>query len=315
MSNKAVLHSFLETHFSPDAVRAVKTETMRIESGAHITSELGLTHSDLLISFELSDEIAVSGKRIFIYFLLEHKSVADPLTVFQVLGYNIRIWDQWIREHSGLTPVVPMVIYHGEQAWNSPRSLEDLIQSPPVFASFQVKYEIPIIDLSQMSDSEIEGNPVLQAAFMMLKYCRSKLLVEKLPQILESVAISKNQIDVDEWVEAIGVYAMSVNKDLTPDGYKQTVASVFPTLFEPGSLADRLLSQGRDEGKVEGKIEGKVEGEKEGIKKGKLTGKVQLLQELLGEPVSTDEELETKSPSDLQKWVSDLQKRLRERNS
>ncbi len=53
--------------------------------------------------------------------------------------------------------------------------------------------------------------------------------------------------------------------------YKQTLKSVFPTQFEPGSLADRLLIQGREEGK--------------------LAGKIQTFQELLlGEPVSTDDE-------------------------
>ena len=41
---------------------------------------------------------------------------------------------------------------------------------------------------------------------------------------------------------------MSVNKNIDSNEYKQTLASVFPTQFEPGSLADRLLIQGREEG-------------------------------------------------------------------
>jgi hypothetical protein len=43
---------------------------------------------------------------------------------------------------------------------------------------------------------------------------------------------------------------MSVNKDIDSQQYKQTLKSVFPTQFEPGSLADRLLIQGREEGRA-----------------------------------------------------------------
>jgi len=45
---------------------------------------------------------------------------------------------------------------------------------------------------------------------------------------------------------------MSVNKSMNESEYKQTLKSVFPTQFEPGSLADRLLTRGREEGRVEG---------------------------------------------------------------
>ena len=61
---------------------------------------------------------------------------------------------------------------------------------------------------------------------------------------------------------------MSVNKNIDSQQYKQTLKSVFPTQFEPGSLADRLLIQGREEG------------EQMGLERGKLTGKIQMLLEL-----------------------------------
>ena len=45
---------------------------------------------------------------------------------------------------------------------------------------------------------------------------------------------------------------------LTRNNTMQTLKSVFPTQFEPGSLADRLLSQGRQEGREEGNLAGKM---------------------------------------------------------
>ena len=61
------------------------------------------------------------------------------------------------------------------------------------------------------------------------------------------------------------------------------------------SLAEQLIAKGREEGREkgrqEGQQEGRQEGRQEGFEKGKLAVRIQSYQELLGEPLSTDEEL------------------------
>jgi predicted transposase YdaD len=94
---------------------------------------------------------------------------------------------------------------------------------------------------------------------------------------------------------------MSVNKDMNEAEYKQTLKSVFPTQFEPGSLADRLLSQGREEGR------------EEGLERGKMAGKIQLIQELLGEEVAPDDKLRDLDEIALANLLVELQQRLRAR--
>jgi hypothetical protein len=96
---------------------------------------------------------------------------------------------------------------------------------------------------------------------------------------------------------------MAVNKSMDSQQYKQTLQSVFPTQFEPGSLADRLLIQGREEGR------------QEGLEKGKVAGRVQMLQELLGEPVTSDAELDTLELSSLTDLFAGLLQRLRNRDA
>jgi len=82
----------------------------------------------------------------------------------------------------------------------------------------------------------------------LLKYSRSKHLVTKLGEILQLIALSLPEGRLHQWIQAIGVYVMSANKQINSQQYRQTLKSVFPTQFEPGSLADRLLIQGREEG-------------------------------------------------------------------
>jgi hypothetical protein len=94
---------------------------------------------------------------------------------------------------------------------------------------------------------------------------------------------------------------MSVNKDIDAEQFKQTLNSILPTQFEPGSLADRLLIQGREEGREEG--------DQRGLAKGKLAGKIQILQELLGEPVTMDSELQSLSVDTLTSQLAQLQRK------
>lgn len=104
---------------------------------------------------------------------------------------------------------------------------------------------------------------------------------------------------------------MTVNKNIDQEQYKQTLASILPTQFEPGSLADRLLIQGREEGERMG-LE---KGERMGLEKGELVGKVRMLQELLGDtPTPAADLADLKAPV-LTSHLVELQQRLRDRQS
>ena len=68
-------------------------------------------------------------KKLFLYLLLEHKSYADPLAVFQLLRYMVRIWEKHCTEHPKevkLPPVYPMIIYHGVRPWRHPVNFHSL---------------------------------------------------------------------------------------------------------------------------------------------------------------------------------------------
>ena len=92
---------------------------------------------------------------------------------------------------------------------------------------------------------------------------------------------------------------MSVDKNIDSQQYKQTLKSLLPTQFEPGSLADRLMIQGREEGREEGK----------------LAGKIQTIQELLGDAVTADDELLSRDRDTLTTQLASLQARLQRRDT
>jgi hypothetical protein len=61
--------------------------------------------------------------------------------------------------------------------------------------------------------------------------------------------------------------------------------------------------------------EGREEGEQLGLAKGKLAGKIQMLQDLLGEPNTTDAALQSQELDSLTTQLATLQQRLRDRQA
>lgn len=304
--------SLIETQLSAAALSELNLDTLQLETGSFIDADLREKFSDLLVSVQLAGSITETtvenaGDRALVYFLFEHKSQSDPLTVLQLLSYIVRIWEKRLRDGLPLCPIVPLVVYHGETGWTAARSISELVPSPKGLADYQLNFQIPLLDLSQLSDEDIAGGPILRSTLRLLKYSRSKYLVSKLGDILELIVRSLPASRLPDWIQAIGVYVMSVNKNIDSQQYKQTLKSVFPTQFEPGSLADRLLIQGREEGREEG--------QQIGLERGKLTGKIQMVQELLGDTPTTDAELEACGLDTLTTQLAVLQQRLRDRQA
>ena len=319
LSSLPAARSLIETQLSTAALLELNLETLKLETGSFVDPDLHEKFSDLLMSVDLSGSNSLGRQQAYVYFLFEHKSEAEPLTALQLLSYIVRIWEKRIRDSLPLCPIIPLVVYHGEREWSVARSIEELISAPAALSRYQVQFGFPLLDLSEMSDEEIEGEPILQSTLRLLKYGRSRELPSKLRQILELVANSASVGGIAGWIQAIGVYVMAVNKEIGSEELKRIVQSVFPTQIEPGSLADRLLTQGRQEGLEQGLERGLEQGLErgleQGMERGKLTGKIQTLQELVGYQVTPDEELRKQSINDLVVLIQDLQERLRNRDT
>ena len=131
----------------------------------------------------------------------------------------------------------------------------------------------------------------------LLKYGRKSELVVRLRAILEKLKGSLQQSLVEDWILAIGVYVMSVNKSITQEEFAETVRSVWPVQIESGSLADKLLKKGRDEG----------------IEIGEARGIIKTLQSVLGIAMDEDEAFREKSLEELNAMVAVLRAKTLDR--
>jgi hypothetical protein len=104
-----------------------------------IPADLQKEESDLIfrMRFRAGDE--ADGAALLIYLLLEHQSKPDPLMGLRLYHYMGQLWDTQRREWQDagrapselrLTPVLPIVFYTGQDAWNALPSLTSLMAVP-----------------------------------------------------------------------------------------------------------------------------------------------------------------------------------------
>lgn len=279
----------------PGVLTLLDMSTLRIASGSYIDDALRQSQSDLLYEVDRVGE----ANPMLVYVLFEHKSNPDRLTPFQLLKYIVRIWEARLRDGQPLCPVVPMLLYHGENAWNTARTMHELFGLEPPLKAYVPNFSIELLDLSQFSDSELRDRANLQAFLLLIKYIRRQELPEKLSEILSLFAEIGRQASGLDCLKSVLIYLSSATDQIDRD---QLIDVVRQTLQNQGeSLMPTIAQQWKQEGREEGREEGR------------LAGQIQILQRLLGEHESTLDQLLASPLEQLQNDLQLLQQRLQQR--
>ena len=138
---------------------------------AFVDEALEQRHSDLLF------EARVAGSPALLYLLFEHQSTPCADMALRLLRYMLRIWERWQRDHpreSGLPPVVPLVLYHGETRWTAPLHLRDTLRLPEaaraVFAPYCPDFEVCFSDLSLFPEEKLWGTALVRMMLALMKH-------------------------------------------------------------------------------------------------------------------------------------------------
>jgi predicted transposase YdaD len=319
-SHPAAARNLIELHLPADLVQILDLDSLELQKDSFVDDELRDTYSDMLYSIRLSggflgqDGEPIEGQ---VYMLLEHKSQSDPMTCFQLLRYIVRIWEQRLRKGQALCPVFPLVLYHGQEAWSAPVSLEELIGGPSILFEQGVRMAYPVVDIGQIPDELLATDPFLQSVLGLLKYSRTRNFRDKLESILRCLLEIGTAELQTEHLDAVLVYITTVTPSIPMETLAMTIQKIFPTQIEPGSIADEYMKKGRLEGIQEGRQEGRQEGKQEGKQEGLMEGQIQLiqtLQEILGLPLSDASTFQDRSLGQLQAITAELRQQVRERN-
>ncbi|WP_257668551.1 Rpn family recombination-promoting nuclease/putative transposase [Parapedobacter tibetensis] len=156
-------------------------------------------------------------------------------------------YQQQIKQRKQLTPVMPILFYHGRDKWEY-RTLEQLFDdSAEDLFDFIPNFEYVYHNLRVMPEERIQamGNRYLAGSLLMLKYAFDKRRLKgKLPEIL-AIGLSKGS---DDQQVALLVYSFEL-VNYTEEQIKEVVNELPSNIKDKVmSTYDLLIEKGRKEG-------------------------------------------------------------------
>ena len=220
---------------------------------------------------------------VIIYLLIEHQTAPDRTMGLRFLSYMIALWQAQERDWKDLpsprptfmlNQIIPILLYTGEEAWNTPIGLDNLMDIPAGLEDFVPKYPILSLRLRDVSTEELtRTGTALSWILNTLKYSKAPFAV--ISQKLGQAANELEKLPEDqkvEWFRAIHfLYLLirhkRVKSERTPL-YEQ-VSGAIPIHLRKEITdmiltdAEELVLEGKELGRQEGKLEGKLEGWRE----------------------------------------------------
>ncbi len=155
-----IARNYLEEYLPSDVRSLLDLEHLVLQDGSFIDETMQEHQTDLLYEVRLT-----TGDKAYVYFLFEHKSYPAPLVSLQLLRYMVRCWERQAKENNALSPIIPLIIYHGEKAWPVPTDFLALLNAPEGLRPYQPDFCYHLTDFSYLSDETIRGKIWLRAIF------------------------------------------------------------------------------------------------------------------------------------------------------
>ncbi|MCB9076149.1 MAG: Rpn family recombination-promoting nuclease/putative transposase [Anaerolineaceae bacterium] len=263
-SQQAAARDFLYHYLPAEVVSLLDLTSLHIHKDSFIDPELQEHFSDLLYQVTL-----YSGHDLYIYLLFEHKSYPEPEIAFQLLRYQVRIWEQDRKQGRPFRPVLPLVLYHGRQTWTVPLDFAALFDLPDALSRYVPTFEYQLYDLSRYSDEEIRGEVILRVSLLLLKYILHDEFGQQFRGMVGLLQTLGQQVTGLEYLHTILRYVAGGTEKIERHEFIEVVQAIFETGDNP---MPTLAEQWKQEGEAIGLEKGEAIGLKKGIEQGREEG-------------------------------------------
>ncbi len=149
-------------------------------------------HTDLLYRIPWRQGAGQQDREVLLFVIFEHQSSVDSLMSYRMLSYAVRVWDKWLQQHPAqklLPPIVPLVLYHGEQEWTAATELGELFDLEGVkptaverLRPFLPRLRIMLNEVGRIPDEELSGHGAVRLTLLLFKHGRRPEVLEHLPR-------------------------------------------------------------------------------------------------------------------------------------
>lgn len=239
----------LQSQLPAEISQLVMWETLSLEPGSFVDTELAALHTDLLFQAKLEDK-----GNICLYLLFEHQSTPDALLPLRLLRYMLRIWSRWLEKNDNELPLpflVPLVLYNGERRWDVHMQLAALFpeHNRTLFTPFLPDFTYRLLDLGRTPEEDLRGEVLRSLTLVWLKRGHEDGFWQQLPSYLSALRQLRDNARTLDDIEVLLRYLVSVNPRKIPDELKRTLAGNLAPQTEEWLMT--WAEQLRDEGRAE----------------------------------------------------------------
>ncbi|MGI9251516.1 MAG: Rpn family recombination-promoting nuclease/putative transposase [Pseudohongiellaceae bacterium] len=251
-SNRKLADAFLREHLPRKITALLKKGALpELVGGNFVEPGARRLQADVLCRVPLK-----SGAADYHYFLIEHKSWPDQDVLVQLSRYQLGIWRRYAEEdESGkqvLPPITPLVVYHGEQPWNVPRSFRETVKNGDKIPYSGLDFSYQLVDLTSIPHEDLSGNRELQAVLGALRgFGRQEEGKAKMVDIIKALSANRG---LEEFVfhYIVGTWKLDhveINQLINATKRGGEIMNSFVA-----TLAKKYLAEGRAEGEAKGEI-------------------------------------------------------------
>ena len=235
---------------------------------------------------------------LYIYILIEFQSSDDPFMALRMMSYISLLWQDLVARNElqpgrKLPPVLPIVLYNGNEPWKSPCDVGELVGAMPAgLDRYRPRVSHLVIDESAYTDADLEPLRNLVAVLFQFEHSRDETtvlhLIERLLVWLHTEEQTSLRRAFAVWLKRVFLNTHAV--DVTASQQLHELAEVKVMLVEnlKQSIA-RRIAEGEAKGKAEGEAKGKAEGKAEGEAKGKAEEQKSIVRRMHGLGLSVGE--------------------------
>lgn len=243
--------------------------TLEPYEGSYVTEDLQRLEQDMVWRVKWRGE----PTWLYVYLLLEFQSRVERFMAVRMLTYLSLLYLDLVK-HKELTatdklpPVLPLVLYNGEQRWRAPRQVGELIETGPGGLSvYQPSLEYLLIDEGELSEEELAPVRNLAAVLFRLEQSREPRQVRKavasLSRRLQGTGDGSLRRAFGKWLYKVLLPARFPDAEIPEAGSLEDAQTMLrQRVLEWDRRVEELKEAGLREGRKEGRQEGRREGER-----------------------------------------------------
>lgn len=243
-SRKDVCAALIENRFPEPLRKRLDIATLELTNSSFVDNELSEHFADLVYDCMYSGE-----KSVKIALLIEHKSYQEDYPHLQLMRYLLNVWQEDRKHNRKLTPVIPLVIYHGQGRWKYAPFTSYFTATDGVLEEFIPDFRYLLHDLSAWPDKEILAfqNQFLALATFLLKHSRAEKFLEQTAQFLQQLQIEALIAADRHFLESVFVYIFAIQRPLTKQQVFDTFGKISPTMEKVAtSIYEQALFEGEE---------------------------------------------------------------------